>query len=218
MSTYKFWGGGGGTLAGVGKSQCTPPLNETLVNQQHSLMNLCLTSCLSLGADITDFFNYGFMEETWKLYCEKQRRMRSEVLQLNKIAVSSSRRPPDWSDWYSGSRLYGYWSDASSARELGLGLASRVLHCVHASCSVDLHVVSRLLIIFIILSLDLVTICVNNKLRPSVPREKIVVPHDITGVKKQLLCFLKGVQICRHSPVPLLCKDSGVRSGVCCMG
>ncbi|CAH1777769.1 unnamed protein product, partial [Owenia fusiformis] len=30
------------------------------------------------GADITDYFNYGFNEETWAKYCEKQRRMRLE--------------------------------------------------------------------------------------------------------------------------------------------
>ena len=40
------------------------------------------------GADITDYFNYGFTEETWRLYCEKQRKMRFEVSQLNKLAVS----------------------------------------------------------------------------------------------------------------------------------
>lgn len=28
------------------------------------------------GADITDYFNYGFNEETWRAYCEKQKRMR----------------------------------------------------------------------------------------------------------------------------------------------
>ena len=40
------------------------------------------------GADITDYFNYGFTEETWRLYCDKQRKMRYEVQQLNKIIVS----------------------------------------------------------------------------------------------------------------------------------
>ena len=44
------------------------------------------------GADITDYFNYGFTEETWRLYCEKQRRTKTEVAQLNKIAVSQT--PP----------------------------------------------------------------------------------------------------------------------------
>uniref|UniRef100_H2Y9N9 Pre-mRNA polyadenylation factor Fip1 domain-containing protein n=1 Tax=Ciona savignyi TaxID=51511 RepID=H2Y9N9_CIOSA len=29
------------------------------------------------GADISDYFNYGFNEVTWKLYCEKQKRLRS---------------------------------------------------------------------------------------------------------------------------------------------
>ena len=52
-----------------------------------------LPSFLSLffahsGADITDYFNYGFTEETWRLYCEKQRKTKAEVIQLNKIAVS----------------------------------------------------------------------------------------------------------------------------------
>jgi pre-mRNA 3'-end-processing factor FIP1 len=40
------------------------------------------------GADITDYFNYGFTEETWKLYCEKQRKMRYESNQLSKLVVS----------------------------------------------------------------------------------------------------------------------------------
>lgn len=45
------------------------------------------------GADITDYFNYGFTEETWRLYSEKQRRMKAEVIQLNKIAVSPTLPP-----------------------------------------------------------------------------------------------------------------------------
>lgn len=28
------------------------------------------------GADITDYFNYGFNEDSWKAYCEKQRKIR----------------------------------------------------------------------------------------------------------------------------------------------
>ena len=28
------------------------------------------------GADITDYFNYGFTEETWQAYCQRQRRIR----------------------------------------------------------------------------------------------------------------------------------------------
>jgi hypothetical protein len=30
------------------------------------------------GADITDYFNYGFTEDTWMKYCERQRRLRSD--------------------------------------------------------------------------------------------------------------------------------------------
>ena len=28
------------------------------------------------GADITDYFNYGFTEDSWNQYCKKQRNMR----------------------------------------------------------------------------------------------------------------------------------------------
>ena len=34
------------------------------------------------GADISDYFNYGFNEDTWRMYCEKQRRMRNEAVNL----------------------------------------------------------------------------------------------------------------------------------------
>jgi len=30
------------------------------------------------GADITDYFNYGFNEMTWNTYCDRQRRLRME--------------------------------------------------------------------------------------------------------------------------------------------
>lgn len=35
------------------------------------------------GADISDYFNYGFDEDTWKLYCEKQKKMKSIVEEVN---------------------------------------------------------------------------------------------------------------------------------------
>ncbi|ODN00328.1 Pre-mRNA 3'-end-processing factor FIP1 [Orchesella cincta] len=31
------------------------------------------------GADITDYFNYGFTEDTWRAYCDRQKRMRFEA-------------------------------------------------------------------------------------------------------------------------------------------
>lgn len=30
------------------------------------------------GADITDYFNYGFNEDSWKIYCDRQRKLRSD--------------------------------------------------------------------------------------------------------------------------------------------
>ncbi|XP_036437376.1 pre-mRNA 3'-end-processing factor FIP1 [Colossoma macropomum] len=31
------------------------------------------------GADLSDYFNYGFNEDTWKMYCDKQRRLRMSI-------------------------------------------------------------------------------------------------------------------------------------------
>ncbi|XP_066515768.1 pre-mRNA 3'-end-processing factor FIP1 isoform X2 [Hoplias malabaricus] len=39
------------------------------------------------GADLSDYFNYGFNEETWKAYCEKQKRLR---MGIDPIAISST--------------------------------------------------------------------------------------------------------------------------------
>jgi hypothetical protein len=39
------------------------------------------------GADITDYFNYGFTEESWIGYCTKQKRLRSEIM-TNKILIN----------------------------------------------------------------------------------------------------------------------------------
>lgn len=52
------------------------------------LVSLTMMSCLActafhkfcvsvfVGADLSDYFNYGFNEDTWKAYCEKQKRLR----------------------------------------------------------------------------------------------------------------------------------------------
>jgi hypothetical protein len=37
-----------------------------------------LCTRLYAGADITDYFNYGFTEETWRKYAEKQRMLRGD--------------------------------------------------------------------------------------------------------------------------------------------
>jgi len=45
------------------------------------------------GADITDYFNYGFTEHTWVMYCERQQKLRAEYGNnqglVNKILFSS---------------------------------------------------------------------------------------------------------------------------------
>lgn len=83
------------------KQDCSPPLSLSSVSlpPPHFLS--------PVGADVTDYFNYGFTEETWKVYCEKQRKMRGEVASLNKIVVSSLPPSRDlaWTTnkWYSRS-------------------------------------------------------------------------------------------------------------------
>merc|ERR1719150_2506242 len=57
------------------------------------------------GADITDYFNYGFTEDTWAAYCNRQRRMRinesgagltgqSAILSQNRLTGSVSGTIP----------------------------------------------------------------------------------------------------------------------------
>ncbi|KAJ1513759.1 pre-mRNA 3-end-processing factor fip1l1 [Coelomomyces lativittatus] len=48
------------------------------------------------GADLTDYFNYGFTEETWQQYCEKQRSLREEFTSRKKYfgnILPSSQTP-----------------------------------------------------------------------------------------------------------------------------
>ena len=44
------------------------------------------------GADLTDYFNYGFNEESWKAYCEKQKGVRGIASEKNK-ELSVVQRP-----------------------------------------------------------------------------------------------------------------------------
>ncbi|KHJ44250.1 hypothetical protein D918_05602 [Trichuris suis] len=58
-------------------------IDSTAVVNGASIYELDLTSLeehpwREPGADLTDYFNYGFTEETWNAYCERQRRLRSE--------------------------------------------------------------------------------------------------------------------------------------------
>lgn len=40
---------------------------------------------LDRNADLSDYFNYGFNEDTWRIYCERQKQMRLEASMLAKI-------------------------------------------------------------------------------------------------------------------------------------
>ena len=46
-----------------------------------------LVGLLFTGADITDYFNYGFNEHTWRAYCAKQKQMREEQHLRKRINV-----------------------------------------------------------------------------------------------------------------------------------
>ncbi|KAJ2900898.1 cleavage polyadenylation factor subunit fip1 [Coemansia aciculifera] len=45
------------------------------------------------GADVTDYFNFGFNEETWKLYCLKQRQIRAEFNARNMLPPAMMMMP-----------------------------------------------------------------------------------------------------------------------------
>lgn len=42
------------------------------------------------GADLSDYFNYGFNEDTWKSYCEKQKRVRMG-LEISSVSSNTSK-------------------------------------------------------------------------------------------------------------------------------
>lgn len=46
-----------------------------------------VTSWSFTGADPSDWFNYGFNEEAWKAYCQKQKTLREEYQLQSKIKV-----------------------------------------------------------------------------------------------------------------------------------
>lgn len=49
-----------------------------LVSMTHHIQHVQYFECfvVCVGADLSDYFNYGFNEDTWKAYCEKQKRLR----------------------------------------------------------------------------------------------------------------------------------------------
>lgn len=45
------------------------------------------------GADITDYFNYGFNEETWRSYCERQKRFRIQESGVGLASLTQNINP-----------------------------------------------------------------------------------------------------------------------------
>ncbi|CRL05870.1 CLUMA_CG019035, isoform A [Clunio marinus] len=45
------------------------------------------------GADITDYFNYGFNEETWRAYCERQKKMRIHESGIGLAGLTAAQNP-----------------------------------------------------------------------------------------------------------------------------
>ena len=106
------------------------------------------------------------MEETWKLYCEKQRKMRGEVNQLNKIAVSTpaTTLPSScgvlWPTTTTTTCIRYCSSDSNNTqyrpgRELALAAAS--VHLVHVVMNDDTMMCNDLFII------NLPLVCKKNK-------------------------------------------------------
>lgn len=56
------------------------------------------------GADITDYFNYGFNEETWRAYCERQKRMRMHEsgVGLQSLTVNNPQAAQAQNNWRTG--------------------------------------------------------------------------------------------------------------------
>lgn len=56
------------------------------------------------GADITDYFNYGFNEETWRAYCERQKRMRMHEsgVGLQGLTINNPQAAQTQNNWRTG--------------------------------------------------------------------------------------------------------------------
>ncbi|KAL0281044.1 UNVERIFIED_CONTAM: hypothetical protein PYX00_002159 [Menopon gallinae] len=83
------------------------------------------------GADITDYFNYGFNEDTWKAYCERQKRIRIHEsftgLPMQQTGQSWQNSQGGQSNQYSNMMLGGKkagW-ETGQIRVIGSGVASR---------------------------------------------------------------------------------------------
>uniref|UniRef100_L7M3Z9 Putative nucleus n=1 Tax=Rhipicephalus pulchellus TaxID=72859 RepID=L7M3Z9_RHIPC len=74
--------GPGSGVPGVGKTKGLDIDKVALINgtsiYEFNIESLEDKPWRKPGADITDYFNYGFNEDTWKIYCDRQRKLRSD--------------------------------------------------------------------------------------------------------------------------------------------
>ncbi|KAH7952916.1 hypothetical protein HPB49_002612 [Dermacentor silvarum] len=74
--------GPGSGVPGVGKTKGLDVDEVALINgtsiYEFNIESLEDKPWRKPGADITDYFNYGFNEDTWKIYCDRQRKLRSD--------------------------------------------------------------------------------------------------------------------------------------------
>ncbi|KAK6633546.1 hypothetical protein RUM44_004153 [Polyplax serrata] len=87
------------------------------------------------GADITDYFNYGFNEETWKAYCERQKRIRihesctglpTQTMTGQTWANAQGGQNAQYSNSQSAGGKKSGW-ETGQIRVIGSGVASRRL-------------------------------------------------------------------------------------------
>lgn len=53
---------------------------------------------LQPGADVSDYFNYGFDEESWRIYCERQRMIRAGLDPLSSKHIMQRQKRPNYAD------------------------------------------------------------------------------------------------------------------------
>jgi pre-mRNA 3'-end-processing factor FIP1 len=59
------------------------------------------------GEDITDYFNYGFNEETWKIYCDKQRMLREEQAHRRRMPLQNIMQPMGGHNMHQPPQMHG---------------------------------------------------------------------------------------------------------------
>lgn len=102
------------------------------------LAQICVwgCGCVFTGADLSDYFNYGFNEDTWKAYCEKQKRLRMglEVSSVgsvtSKITVRAVLSVYCWCDFFialDSNYLYSDWHLKLAYSKINLLFELRIL-------------------------------------------------------------------------------------------